>query len=334
MLSRDAEACYWIGRYMERAESTARMVDIHYHTALEVNQPYVLSHSGSEGVNIGWQALLAISGNFNEYMRRYSRENDRDALHFFAFDEKNPDSIISTWTAAREGARSIRELISSEMWESVNVAYLELRTWDVDRMLAATPHEFFSIVKNYSYLFQGITSRTLLLGEPAEWLDLGRFLERSCQTSRILDVKYHDLLFGALNRAEQGVQQEPEGDFDPLETHRWVSVLRSVSAFEMFCKTHRDGVTPENVVSFLVLNELLPSSVRHGVGRVDGCLRRISGSDNGASLSPSRLVGRLVADLAYTSAEEIIDRGLHIFLERVVMQCNAIGDAITGAYLS
>ena len=130
MLCRDAEACYWIGRYVERAEATARMVDVHYHTSLES-----LETLGS----IGWQPILAISGNSFDYAARYGKETDRDVLNFFAFDEKNPDSILSTWTSARENARSIRELIASEMWEAINVSYLELREWNVDRILRTSP---------------------------------------------------------------------------------------------------------------------------------------------------------------------------------------------------
>jgi uncharacterized alpha-E superfamily protein len=289
---------------------------------------------------IGWEPLLAISGNFNDFVARYSGETDRDVLNFFSFDTQNPDSIISLWTSARENARSIRELISSEMWEAVDVAYIEVNKWDIGRLLSSTPHNFFTFVKNSSYLFQGITDRTLILGEPREWLNMGAYLERACQTSRILDVKYHDLLLGAPARASNGGADEFFADSDsiggPLDTHRWISVLRSVSGFEMFCKTHRDGITPQNVVSFLVLNELFPGSVRHGIGRVDSCLRSIAGPDwtrNSQDPSPSRLIGRLAADLSYTTSEEIIERGLHMFLEKVLFQCAAIGDAIARNYL-
>lgn len=340
MLSRDAEACYWIGRYVERAEATARMVDVHYHTALETFLPYASEApiESEDIITLGWQPILAISGNANDYHHRYGKETDRNVLHFFAFDYDNPDSIISVWTKARENARSVRELISSEMWEAINVSYLELRSWDVDQVLSKSPHEFFHRVRDSSHLFQGILNRTMMMGEAREWLDSGRFLERACQTARLLDVKYHDLLPSTLYHSDDpqiaGVD-DPYGVGGPLDTHGWTAVLKSVSAFEMFCKTHRNGINPTNVVDFLVLNGQFPASVRHGIIRVESCLRRIAGSGpNAPGTEPERLVGRLRADLTYTNSREIIEQGLHGFLGRVLAQCNTIGDSIGRYYLS
>src|ERR1051326_3749446 len=128
MLSRDADSCYWIGRYVERAEATARMVDVHYHAALESALPSV-TVEGELVSPLRWQSLLAISGSADAYYSRYGAENDRDVLHFFAFDLDNPNAILSVWKAARENARSIREQLASEMWESLNISYLQLREW-------------------------------------------------------------------------------------------------------------------------------------------------------------------------------------------------------------
>ncbi|HEY3329720.1 MAG TPA: alpha-E domain-containing protein [Capsulimonadaceae bacterium] len=344
MLSRDADACYWIGRYVERAEATARMVDVHYHAALEAFLPTTVpvTVDGEEVGPLGWQPILAISGNAADYAKRYGKENDRDVLHFFAFDFDNPDSIVSVWTAGRENARSIRELIASEMWEEINKFYLELLDWDVDRVLKTSPHQFFHQVKNASHLFQGILNRTMMMDEPREWLDTGRFLERGCQTARVVDVKYHDLLPAShynQNYPNEGMDmagiRDPYGVGGPLDTHGWSAVLKSVSAFEMFCKTHRDGINPTNVVDFLILNAQFPASVRHCIGRVEGCLRRIAGSSPNAPVSePERLIGRLRADLAYTNPREVIDQGLHGFLGKVLSQCGTIGNEIAVAYLS
>src|SRR5947199_828075 len=144
MLSRDAESCYWIGRYVERAEATARMVDVHYHAALEAPlQPRADGENGLQPMQ--WHTLLEISGSIGDYKSRYETENDRDVIYFFVFDPQNPDSILATWQKARESARSIREQLASEMWESVNVTYLHLREWNVDRALAGSPHEFFQM---------------------------------------------------------------------------------------------------------------------------------------------------------------------------------------------
>lgn len=351
MLSRDANSCFWIGRYVERAEATARMVDVHFHAALETTGlPAGPTHDreetdADEAGPMRWNSLLSISGSANQYHERYSTENDRDVLHFFAFDLGNPNSILAMWRSARENARSIREQLSSEMWESLNVSYLQLREWNVERVLSGTPHEYFQLVKNASHLFQGILNRTMLMGEARDWLDTGRFLERAGQTARLLDVKYHDLLpkntengGHGWSTADMTAGQSAADPFDvggPLDMHGWTAVLKSVSAYEMYRKTHRDGLTPAHVVDFLVLNRQFPASVRHCIGRVEGCLKRISGNQSEEpTTDPERLVGRLRADLTYSQPDEIILNGLHEYLEGVLGRCAAIGNAITRAYLS
>jgi uncharacterized alpha-E superfamily protein len=324
MLSRDADSCFWIGRYVERAEATARMVDVHYHAALEPTLP-----NQDNNDSLHWQTLLAISSAADDYAQRYGKENDRDILHYFAFDEHNANSIVSCWTRARENARSIREQLASEMWESLNIFYLELRQWNVDRALTTSPHEFFQMVKNASHLFQGILNRTMIMGETRDWLDAGRFLERGGQTARLLNVKYHDLL------NEERRRGQVEAELSSLDMHGWIAVLKSVSAFEMYRKTYRDGIKPTHVVDFLVMHPQFPASVRHCIARVEGCLKRISGNQREEPMTePERLVGRLRADLTYTQPEEIIRNGLHAYLERVQDQCAAIGAAITRTYLS
>ncbi|MCW3095683.1 MAG: hypothetical protein JWL77_1301 [Chthonomonadaceae bacterium] len=342
MLSRDADSCYWIGRYVERAEATARMVDVHYHAALETTLPAEDLDRDDPFTPMRWASLLAISGSSKDYHARYATENDHDVIHFFVFDNDNPSSIVRTWTGARENARSIRELIASEMWESLNVFYLWLREWNVDRVLTGSPHEFFQAVKNASHLFQGILNRTMLMSEARDWLDTGRFLERAIQTARLLDVKYHDLLpvyvtdIPAMDPAPPTARQpNPYGVGGPLDMHGWIAVLKSVSAFEMYRKTHHDGIRPSSIVDFLVLNPTFPASVRHCIGRVEGCQKRISGNmREEPTTEPERLLGRLRADLTYIRSDEIIRAGLHQFLDGVQGRCDEVGRAITRTYLS
>ena len=350
MLSRDADSCYWIGRYVERAEATARMVDVHYHAALESPlSPLRDGHTDSEISTLRWQSILAISSSGEAFRKQYDTETDRDVLYYFAFDPNHSNAILTVWKKARENARCIREQIASEMWESLNISYLKLREWDVDRVLATGPHEFFQTVKDASYLLQGILNRTMLMSEARDWLDTGRFLERADQTARLLDVKYHDLLPPYQHPATEAITDSIEGTMaraEPptlsaygvggaLDMHGWIAVLKSVSAFEMYRKTHQDGIKPSHVVDFLVLNPRFPASVRHGIGRVEGCLHRISGNQSQEpSTEPERLLGRLRADLTYSQPKEIIRDGLHEFLEDVQTRCASIGNAITRAYLS
>ncbi len=332
MLSRHADSAFWIGRYIERAEATARMIDVHYHFGLE--SPLV-------GEALRWSSILAISGQEVAFAARHARQDERAILDFFAFDESSPSSIYSCLKSARENARSIRDQISSEMWECVNRIYLDFRAWDVDRVLATSPFAFFQKVKDGSHLFQGITNRTLMMGETRDFHDAGRFLERADQTARILDVKYHDLL---PRFAGAGIKEtvpptltgpDPVSIGGPVDVHGWIAVLKSVGAFEAFSKTFRQGVTPALVAEFLILDPRFPASIRHSVGRVEGCLRRISGNRDLAPRNEAeRAVGRLYNDLNYSRAEDIIAGGLHEFLEDVEDRCALLGSAIQRTYLS
>ncbi len=333
MLSRDADACFWVGRYVERAEATARMVDVHFHSTLENHRPLP---NGEHN----WQPLLQISGTADQFATEYKSCNDRDALYFFTFDENHRNSILCCWRQARENARAIREHLASEMWESLNISYLQMKEWNVDQVMAQ-PHVFFRQVKDASHLFQGILNRTMLMGETRDWLDAGRFLERAQQTARLLDVRFHDLVVppmsrnlevpGSLDRSRT-LQSSVNVDYD---THAWIAVLKSVSAFEMYRKTHQEGINPALVVDFLVLNPYFPASVRHGVSRTEGCLRRISGRPGEEfNTEADRLLGRLKSDLSFVRAEEILAGGLHEFLQRVQEQCLRIGSAINAQYLS
>jgi uncharacterized alpha-E superfamily protein len=299
------------------------MIDVHYHFGLE--SPLV-------GETMRWSSILAISGQEETFAERYGEPTERAILEFFAFDPQSASSIFSCLRLARENARSIRDQISSEMWECLNRQYLEYREWDVERVLRGSPFAFFQRVKDGSHLFSGIANRTLLMGEVRDFFDAGRFLERADQTARILDVKYHDLLPQFVGA---GVKVGEAGSVGgPVDTHGWVSVLKSVGAYEAFLKTNRRGVTPARVAEFLVLNPQFPASVRHAIGRVDGCLRRVSGNrDLTPANAAEREVGRLYNDLNYLRAEEIVAEGLHEFLEDVQTRCTAIGNAIHATYL-
>jgi uncharacterized alpha-E superfamily protein len=326
MLCREADACYWIGRYVERAEATARMVDIQYHFALE-------SGRGA----LPWSPLLTVTDGADDFDRRWKEQSDRNALYFFAFDEQNPDSIVRAWGSARENARTIRDQLASELYEALNIFYLHLKTWNIDRLQTESPGAFFQEVKNASHLFQGILNRTQLMGETRDFLDIGRFLERASQTTRLLDVKYHDILPAIQTQSQgqsqsQGIGDDPFGVGGPLDTHGWVATLKSVSAFEMFRKTHRDGITPANVVSFLVLNRSFPASALHGVERVESCLRRVRGLSR---RTPADWAVQQLADqLRDASAEQIIAGGLHECLRSVQYDLDALSRLLTQTYLT
>ena len=326
MLAREADAMFWIGRYVERAEATARIVDVQYHSELEGAFP--LSRSLPSEMGDGsdpsalWGPILAISGDADLFASMYDdNQVERNVLDFFAFCRENGNSINACVSRARENARGVREMISSEMYECLNIFFLEVTRWDVDKILASSPHGFFTQVKNASHLFHGITDRTLPMDEARAFLECGMFLERADKTARILDVKYHILL----GSDEVG---------GTLDQHQWIAVLKSVGAFEAFRKAHRFGITPAKVVSYLVRNPAFPASISYAITRVDRALRQLSGTRGlPASNRAERLVGRLRADLSYITTDEIIEMGLHQFLDQVQIRCIEIGNAISEAYL-
>lgn len=314
MLSRSADSCFWIGRYVERAEAIARLIDVQYHFGLET------PHGGALP---SWEPILESTGGSEAYYSRYEGDSDRNILYFFAFDETYPNSIASCIRRARENARSIREEISSEMWEHLNTSYHELGGWDIDRVLSVSPHAFFRFVRNVSHLFQGILHRTLTISDIRYFLDAGRFLERAGQTSRILDTKYR--LLG--DKGTNGGM---------LDIHGWISVLKSVGGFEAFRKTYPGGITPEHVAAFLILNGGFPAAVIHCVARVETSLRRISGNPPGTAPvnASEREAGRLYNDLRFLSEEELTQMNLHRYLAGVINRCDDIGSAIVKDYLS
>jgi uncharacterized alpha-E superfamily protein len=307
MLRRTADSAFWLGRYVERAEATARMVDVHYRSVLERSLG-----SGS----IGWESILSISGQEEDFHARYPKTDEYSILHFFAFDQENPSSVISCIAAARENARAIRGQISSEMWESVNRWYLDLREWDIAVMEQRSAFDFFRRVKDGSHLFHGIVGRTLTIGEARDFFTVGQYLERADQTARILDVHYEDL----------ASLEDPHG---------WTAVLKSVGAYEAYLKTFRQGVTADRVAEFLVTSPVFPASILFSVAGVQISLRRISGNQNPVpSNSAERTVGKLHSDLVYLTKEEMVDQELHEFLENVQERCADVGNAVWDTYLS
>lgn len=318
MLSREADSLFWMGRYLERAEATARIVDVQYHAALE--SPL----SASREPQSLWKSILEISEDGVIFQARYGEVTERDLIQFMVFDIDQPNSVVSCVRAARANAQGVREVISSEMWETVNRAFLELLNWDVDKMLGTAPHQFLVDVRNRCHLFYGLAERTMLVGDASNFLKAGIFLERADQMSRLTDVLVRELSGGDYHLSGA----------EPFDTHGWIACLKSASAFEAFRKTYRGGITPDNVLSFLMLDWEYPSSIHHAISQVERCLRALSGSqgrryDNNAE----RLAGRLHADLSFLTIAEIRQQGLHEFLEGIQQRCSDIGSAVSDKYL-
>ena len=237
-------------------------------------------------------------------------------MDFLTFDLDDPNSIFACLRLARENARSVREIISSEMWEHLNTFYLMLRDAASSMQVMEAPHEFFTNVKMASHLFQGITDATMSHGEGWHLGRLGRLIERADKTSRILDVKYFILLPSV---SDVGT---------PLDDIQWAAVLKSVSAFEMYRKRH-GRITPERVADFLILDREFPRATHYCVIKAEESLHAISGSPGGTfqNVAEQRL-GRLRSELDYAQIEEIIAYGMHEFLDTFQEKLNDVGDAI------
>ena len=310
MLSRVADSIYWMTRYMERAENVTRFVDVNLHLMLDL--PVETEQQ--------WEPLVNTTGDratFDENFGEITREN---VIRFLTFDPDYPSSILGCAHSARENARSVREVISSEMWVQVNRFYLQVRRAAFsDTTLMLAPHDFFQQVKIAGHTFEGVMDATMSHGEPWHFGRLGRFLERADKTTRILDMKYFILL--------------PDVTYvgSPYDNIQWAALLRSASALEMYRKKY-GRIVPRNVVEFLLLDPEFPRAVRYCVRRAEESLRAITGSSPGTYLnSAEQRLGRLRAELDFASTSEILSRGLHEFMDDLQAELNLIGSELRDA---
>lgn len=312
MLSRVANSIYWMARYIERAENTARFVDVNLHLMLD-------GHVESEEQ---WEPLVIISGDLKEFKERYGSPTKDNVIQFLTFDRENPNSIISAVSSARENARTVREVISSEMWAQVNKFYFTLLEAEKSGVALDTPYDFYNEVKLRSHMFIGTTDTTMSHGEAWHFERLGRLLERADKTSRILDAKYFMLL------------PRVEDVGTPIDNIGWAALLNSASAFEMYRKKFRT-ITPKNVALFLILDLKFPRSIRYCLLKAQVSLHEITGTVIGTFTNKAeRRLGRLRSDLDYANIDEIISVGLHEFLDGFQTKLNGVGDAIFDTFFS
>jgi len=314
MLSRTADHLFWMSRYTERAENTARMLDVNYQTSLLPQ---------SAGVaRVGWQGLLSISELLPAYNEKHGDIAQNDVMEFMVKDEENPSSIISCLRAARENARAVRGSLTTEAWETQNQTWLEAKRMLRDGEFERDPSQFFDWVKFRSHLSRGVVLGTMLQDEAFYFLRLGSFLERADNTARLVDVKFHAVesdFFGTADERDQ------EYDF-----YHWSSILRSVSAFEIYRKVYRDVIKPERVADLLILRADMPRSLHASLVEVVNNLVMVS---NDQSKETQRRAGKLLADLQYARIDEILATGLHAFLTQFLDRVNELGGRISRDFL-
>lgn len=315
MLSRVADSLYWMSRYIERAENNARIAGVHLQLLLDLSDPFE-----TNGKQL-WDPIISSLEENELFSSLYDKPDSKAVIDFVSLQKKNPNSIYSCLTLARENARSTSEQITSEMWEQINGLYLYAKSDAARKVVRNSPYEFFKRIITGSHLFQGITDATMIHGEGWDFIRIGKLLERADCTSRLLDVKYHLLL--------------PSGEKvgGNVDTIQWMSVLRSCSALEGYRKVYAGQVAPWRVAEFIITHPTFPRSVRFSVDSFDAALHRISGShETKYANEAERLSGRLRSELDYAIIGDIFKFGLHEYLEQIQKRLVEISDALQETY--
>lgn len=313
MLSRVAESLYWTSRYIERAEDLTRLLSVNFHALLDIG--------GGEAAR-RWRRLIALTGDETIFARHFEEASARSVSEFMLWHPANPNAVAACVDRARENARGVREIISSEMWQQLNRLRLLVRGVSRDAVLAG-PHEFFGQVRDGSQAFQGIAGATMTHGEAYQFIQLGKYLERAEKTVRILDVEY------------ETVSDLSEGS--PEASLQLTSLLRSCSAFEPFRRASAP-LQVVRVVEYLLLNREFPRAVQFCLERCRWALDAVAGAgapDRSARKeAPQRAVGRLCADLQYLDLMEVVQVGLRPYLRVLLERINATSDEIARCYFN
>jgi uncharacterized alpha-E superfamily protein len=313
MLSRIADSLFWLARYIERAEDTARILDVNYYMMLENShhQPYRLR----------WEPLIVMAGEEERFKQFYSEANAATVFAFLAFRADNPSSITQCIAKARENARTIRDYISREMWEDLNGLYHSVNRFEPAEEISAGPHRFCNAVRFGSHRFHGVTDATLPHDDGWQFLRVGCYLERAEMTARLVDVQYQNLLV------------TPASVATTPDNYQWMAVLRSVGAYEAYHRQYHSPIEPERVAEMLILHPLHPRSIRFSMTEVQAGLRAVSGTNPGSYANEAeRLTGKVLEGLHYDKIEEIFKRGLHAYLYELLRLCRLIGEDIARTY--
>jgi uncharacterized alpha-E superfamily protein len=311
MLCRVADSLFWMSRYLERAESQARFID--------VTSDIALGYRGSEEVL--WSSLLHAGGDVDCFQKRYARPTRGNVIDFLLFNRENMNSVYSCLAAARENARSVRENLTTPMWEAVNRFYLRVRQAAAQSgQVLSQPHPFLDQIKRSAHQVLGVTASTWSRGEAWQFSSLGYQLERADKTSRILDVKYFLLKPGTAGAGSQ------------LDVVQWASLLESTGALQMYRRAF-GRIQPVHVVDFLVLNPDFPRSLRFCTRGVLECLRAISGNtDLQLANKAECMAAEALGELECGDAGALLEQGLHEFVDRFQTRLNGIGSAVSETF--
>ena len=314
MLSRTANELYWRARHIERAENTARLLDVTYRTSL---LPYEPQEPGL-GWAQPWAVPLISTGTATSFYEDHPHLTAETVIRFMVLDAGNPSSIYSCLRAARESARSVRGAITSEMYEDLNSAWIEMRAQDFQRLQSTGVSNFLEWVKMRSHLFRGVTFGTMLRDEAYHFIRLGTHLERADNTARILDTKYHILLPSA---ADVG---------GAVDYYQWASLLQSVSGFESYRKIYSDVISPRRVAELLGLLDDMPRSLPSCFNLIEDTLEILCDE---SSAEIRRQGGEIHARLHFGRTDDIIRFGLHEYLMDFIDRVSLLSKEISQRFL-
>ncbi|MGI4836067.1 MAG: alpha-E domain-containing protein [Janthinobacterium lividum] len=312
MLSRTASDLYWMSRYLERAENLARMLDVSYSLSL-------MPQDGREGLDEMAMPLL-ITGTLDDYLERHGKLHAERLLFFFALDATNPASIYSCLGAARASAHAVRGRITADMWENINSTWLEIRGIAEQGLSRYGMSRFCEWLKERSHLFRGATYGTLMRNDAFRFIRLGTFIERADNTLRLLDARYEML----------GDEADAVSDSSARGYYQWSALLRSLSSFEAYTEIYRDAPSARNVAQMLLLRADVPRSLRACTEEIDQTLSQLPGTNGRPA---QRLAAELDARLRYTGISEILEEGLHEWLNESIPLMAQLGNEIHSSYL-
>ena len=314
MLSRTADNLYWMGRYLERAEHTARLIDVHLDLILD--QP-------DDAVEQRRQYVLAA---LSLPVDDDKAPDDFGLTYLTVFDPDSSDSVKSCIGAARHNARQVREQISTEMWNEINQFYLYVEQVNIDAMWSSEPREFFEHINEGAHLFHGITDGTMNHGQGWHFVVAGRFIERVLSIVNNVAV-----YFCPEGRLSPTTLDNPHLDDDL----RWMGLLRSCTGFEAYCKFYTASLNPSNVLEFLLFSPYFPHSVAFSVRMLHRALIGIADAANQPrSERALRRAGRLYAELYYGQLDEVIEGDLDAYLTNIAEQCQLIHEALYATYIT
>ncbi|MDU8912402.1 alpha-E domain-containing protein [Aestuariicoccus sp. MJ-SS9] len=312
MLSRTANHLFWMARYLERAETTARL--------LEVGGRNSLLPDVRGGFRNDWEAVLQASGSLEAFRAKYGETVQRNIETFLFFDAENPSSVLSCINAARENARVVRTALTSPVWDALNTAYQELQELQRTERSKLMLTDLSEWTLRTSYLVRGAISATQLRNDGYHFMGLGTSIERADNTARLIEVKYYVLL-PSVSYVGSGLDQS-----------QWVTLLRSMSAHRAFTWAYPGEVSAEKIADFLILNQMFPRSLLSSVRWSNDHLDHIA-RGYGRTTDAQSCARNLLAELAEAGINDIFEEGLHEFLTRMMAQNGRLSEVVQDTYL-